>query len=556
MYNNIYLYQKSGDKIDLVDKSFYAGDSDVDVRPTRKRVDERPELVIQHQFLVYHPTVSHSDVDGHFAETAIGFVFQPKAPNVLRAARSGTRRRRVFYHVHVVARPTGGRFRFSSETPGRQPGTGIRADVHGHPLRAGHVEHDPSTSVVAPFIDYDRSSRGRGGPLYRRRPIDRQPTGVLRQRPGNRHTAHQFGGAIGADRVRRVLSYGPRALPVPADDHVTRIVVPEAAAQVVERAPRVYQVEPLFGLGRGVREPDRPDGHYGHGHQQCGGAQTGERGARPVDQRYGRRQVADDGVRGQGHQCTDHVVGIDVGAEAAGDRHEQRREHLRQVQDESDGHRQRRRVSRYPDGGRPAGVQYAQRAAGGRRTQHHDGEQVTGPQVGHGGDEQQRGPEQLYAVHHGHGPFRVGPGPGFRVVGGHGQYGPRGRAKVQQQVRLVAVPAHRTPESVQCERHQQTRKQGRHDRATGTHDGRQQVQAVLSAVHADRRESEREEDREERRQDDDEVAERPRQFRIGDHVHAEQVEKHVLGSGTVLGRRRVVRGHRSGQGEQVFARVL
>jgi len=83
------------------------------------------------------------------------------------------------------------------------------------------------------------------------------------------------------------------------------------------------------------------------------------------------------------------------------------------------------------------------------------------------------------------------------------------------------------------------------------------VQAVLSAVHADRRESERQENREERRQDDYEVAERPRQFRIGHHVHAEQVEEHVLGSGAVLGRRRrIVRGHRSGQGEQVFARVL
>jgi len=144
----------------------------------------------------------------------------------------------------------------------------------------------------------------------------------------------------------------------------------------------------------------------------------------------------------------------------------------------------------------------------------------------------------LHAVEHRHGPFRIGPGPGFRVVSRHGQYGPRRGAEVHQQVCPVAVPAHRTPEPVHRERHQQTRQHGRHDRATGTHDGRQQVQAVLAAVHADRRESERQEDREERRQHDNEVAERPRQFRIGNHVHAEHVEEHVFGFGAVC---RVVR---------------
>jgi len=159
---------------------------------------------------------------------------------------------------------------------------------------------------------------------------------------------------------------------------------------------------------------------------------------------------------------------------------------LRQVQDERDGHEQRRHVSRYPDSWRPAGVQYTQRAAGGRRPQHHDREQVAGTQTSHGGDEQQHRPEQLNAVEHSHCPFRIGPGSDFRVVSRHGQYGPCRGAEVYQQVGPVAVPAHRVPESVQCERYQRTRQYSRHDRATGTHDRRQQVQAVLTAVHPDR----------------------------------------------------------------------
>jgi len=127
---------------------------------------------------------------------------------------------------------------------------------------------------------------------------------------------------------------------------------------------------------------------------------------------------------------------------------------LRQVQDECDGHEQGRHVSRYPENWRPAGIHYAQRAAGGRWPQHHDSEEVAGTQTRHGGDEQQCRPEHLNTVEHRHGPFRIGPGPDFWVVSRHGQYGPCRGAEVHQQVGPVAVPAHRAPEPIQRERYQ------------------------------------------------------------------------------------------------------
>jgi len=79
------------------------------------------------------------------------------------------------------------------------------------------------------------------------------------------------------------------------------------------------------------------------------------------------------------------------------------------------------------------------------------------------------------------------------------------------------------------------------------------VQAVLAAIHTDRREFKRQEYREEGQQHDYEVGERPREFGIRKHVHTEHVEEHILGFGTV---RHVVRRHCFGEREQVFTRVL
>lgn len=159
-------------------------------------------------------------------------------------------------------------------------------------------------------------------------------------------------------------------------------------------------------------------------------------------------------------------------------------------------------------------------------------------------------------VERGYGPLRVRSRPVLRVEHRHGQRGQRRGRVVHGQVRFAGVPAHRAAQRVQDERHERARQHGKHERAPGADDGRQQVHAVLPAVHAGSGVPERQEHREERDQDDDEVEERARQLRVREHVHAQYVEEHVLGPVGVRGGGHIARGHRFDQLEQVLAGVL
>lgn len=240
----------------------------IHVNPPREGVYERPERVGQHQPFVHDPVGSHGHVDGVLlAETVAALVLQPKTPHVL-VARPGAPD-----HVHVVALPRGGHLRRPvREAPRREPRAGVRAHVHVYPFRPGDVEVHPAATVRRTgHRDHGAGGRGqlkrsRGGPMG-------DPARVVRQLADERRAAQKLRGAVRADGAGHLghgVDDGPRAVPVPVDDQVARVVTAHRAVRPVERAPRQHHVEPLvLGQHRAVRvrEPERRGDDRGRGQQ-------------------------------------------------------------------------------------------------------------------------------------------------------------------------------------------------------------------------------------------------------------------------------------------------